>query len=306
MNYTFKNPSEIGVYVQTSNIKPISTVKDIVGADVICNFQMFTIATREANYVLKVNGKVIGWDGENYWGFGWNKGDKTFTCDYAQSMAKYDNFAGCVPIIRDGKIVQHVAGVTYPSAIGGKRGHTVIGMKADGSIVIHCWADGSKEACRIEELGQKMLDLGCVNAINFDGGGSTQLICPDGKVTTLRAIYNFLYFKFDKDEKEDKKEDKVEKQEGSDKVVCPYPEPIRNIRLGMRGEDIKFVQWYLKRHGYDLGKYGVNKDGVDGSFGSKCYIALKNFQKKAFPNQPKEWDGICGAKTKAALKNFVS
>ena len=50
MNYTFKNPAEIGVYVQTSNIKTIAQVKDAIGADVICNFQMFTIATREANY----------------------------------------------------------------------------------------------------------------------------------------------------------------------------------------------------------------------------------------------------------------
>lgn len=288
MNYTFKNPSEIGVYVQTRNVKTIAQVQKEIDADVICNFQMFTIATREANYVLRVDGKLIGWDGCNYWGIGWNKGDKTFTYDYAQNMEKYDNFAGCVPILRDGKIVQHVPGETYPTAIGGRRGHTVIGTKADGSIVIHCWKDGSAEACRIEDLGQKMLDLGCTNAINFDGGGSTQLICPDGKVTTPRAIYNFLWFK------EDKPENPTED--------CPYPEPTRNVRYGNKGEDVKWVQWQLKRHGFDIGKFGPNKDGIDGEFGGICHVALVDFQRKVFPNKPAEWDGIAGAKTIKELK----
>ena len=77
MNYTFKNPKEMGIYVQTSNCKTITQLQKSLGADVICNFQMFTITTKEANYILKVNGKLIGWDGENYWGIGWNKGDKT-------------------------------------------------------------------------------------------------------------------------------------------------------------------------------------------------------------------------------------
>lgn len=285
MNYTFKNPSEIGVYVQTSNIKTISQVQKAIGADVICNFQMFTIATREANYVLKVDGKVIGWDGENYWGIGWNKGDKTFTYDWTSNMAKYDNFAGCVPIVRDGKIVKHVAGETYPSAIGGRRGHTVIGTKADGSIVIHCWPDGSKEACRIEDLGQKMLDLGCTNAINFDGGGSTQLICPDGKVTTLRSIYNFLYFKLDDDQKN---------STGSQtevKDACPYNEPVANIRFGSIGTGAAWVQWYLKHCGYEDIK-------VDGVFGVKSLAALKDFQEK----WNLEVDGVCGVATRVALR----
>lgn len=296
MNYTVKNPSEIGVHVQTSNIKSISAVQKEIGADVICNFQLFTIATREANFVLKVDGEIIGWDGANYWGYGWNKGDKTFTCDYAKNMAKYENFAGCIPIIRDGKIINLKAGVDYPTALGGKRGRTCIGMKKDGSIVIYCWADGTSGACRMEDLGAKMVALGCVNAINFDGGGSTQLICPDGKVITPRAIYNFLYFKLD--------DNKVEKQENStiSNVSCPYPEPTRNIRLGMRGEDVKWVQWHLKRHGYNLGKYGVNKDGIDGSFGLSGRKALIAFQKKVFPNSRSDWDGICGAKTRDMLK----
>ena len=282
MNYTLKNPSEIGVYVQTRNIKTIAQVQKEIDADVICNFQLFTIATRKANFVLKVDGKIIGWDGANYWGFGWNKGDKTFTCDYAKNMSKYENFAGCIPIVRNGKAIQLKSGVDYPAALGGRRGRTCIGMKADGSIVIYCWPDGSSGACRMEELGAKMLALGCTNAINFDGGGSTQLICPDGKVTTPRAIYNFLYFKLDQ-----KKPTTT-----TTKPICPYKEPITSIRIGSRGEGAKWVQWMLNQHNEKL--------VVDGIFGGASGAALRNFQRKVGLNP----DAICGAMTKAALKKF--
>lgn len=288
MNYTIKNPVDMGIYVQTRNIKTIAQVKEALGADVICNFQLFTIATREANFALKADGEVIGWDGCNYFGFGWDRGDKTFTCDYANNMAKYENFAGCIPVVRDGKIIKLQNGIDYPAALSDRRGRTCIGLKADGSIVIYCWPDGSSGACYMEELGQKMLDLGCVNAINFDGGGSTQMICPNGEVTTPRPIYNFLWIKEDKPE--------------NPTVDCPYPEPTRNVRYGSRGEDVKWVQWRLKAYGYDLGETGPNADGIDGKFGCLCYAALVDFQRKAFPDNPKEWDGICGEQTREELR----
>lgn len=159
MNYTFKNPKEMGIYVQTSNCKPITTIKEKIDADVICNFQLFTIATKEANFVLKVDGEVIGNDGANYYGYGWNNEDGKLTFTTASQMDKFDNFAGCIYVLKDSKVRPLVAGSDYPSALGGKRGRTCIGTKADGSIVIYCWPDGSQGACRMEDLGQKMLDL---------------------------------------------------------------------------------------------------------------------------------------------------
>ena len=280
MNYTIKNPAKIGVYVQTSNCKPIATIKNKLGADVICNFQLFTIATREANYVLKVDGKIIGNDGGNYWGYGWDNTDHKLTFDRAQNMSKYDNFAGCIPVVKDGKAVKLQSGVDYPTALGGKRGRTCIGTKADGSIVIYCWKDGSSGACYMEDLGKKMLALGCVNAVNFDGGGSTQLICPDGRVTTSRTIYNFLYFMLD------------EKQiaEPKNETECPYAEPTKNVYLGTRGEGAKWVQWMLNQNGAKL--------NVDGVFGTKSRTALITFQRE----NKLTADGICGVRTRMALK----
>ena len=282
MNYTIKNPAEIGVYVQTSGVKPINTVKNLLNADVICNFQLFTIATREANFVLKVDGKVIGNDGSNYYGYGWNKGDKTLTFTTASQMGRFDNFAGCICVLKDGKVRSLKSSIDYPTALGGKRGRTCIGTKADGSIVIYCWPDGSSGACRMEDLGQKMLNLGCVNAVNYDGGGSTQLICPDGKVTTSRAIYNFLYFKFEKSA--------ATTATSPTASSCPYPEPRTNIRFGSRGVGARWVQWQLNRHGATL--------KVDGIIGMASVAAIENFQ----TNNGLTPDGVVGANTRVALK----
>lgn len=79
------------------------------------------------------------------------------------------------------------------------------------------------------------------------------------------------------------------------KTGNPYSEPTKNIRLNSKGNDVRWLQWMLN----DKGHYGLI---VDGEAGDKTIEALTDFQKKAFPNDPREWDGICGEKTRAALK----
>ena len=56
----------------------------------------------------------------------------------------------------------------------------------------------------------------------------------------------------------------------------------RLLKSGCRGEDVKELQRELKKRGYDLGKYGPNKDGIDGVFGksnSKTSNAVRQFQR---------------------------
>lgn len=79
------------------------------------------------------------------------------------------------------------------------------------------------------------------------------------------------------------------------KTGNPYSEPTKNIRLNSKGNDVRWLQWMLN----DKGHYGLI---VDGEAGDKTIDALTDFQKKAFPNDPMEWDGICGPLTRAALK----
>jgi GH24 family phage-related lysozyme (muramidase) len=75
----------------------------------------------------------------------------------------------------------------------------------------------------------------------------------------------------------------------------PYREPTKNVRLNSKGNDVRWLQYSLNSAGH----YGLIIDGIAGE---KTISALKNFQQKAFPNAPNEWDGICGAKTREALK----
>lgn len=72
----------------------------------------------------------------------------------------------------------------------------------------------------------------------------------------------------------------------------------RMLRKGDEGDDVAALQDMLLDLGYDLGRTGANKDGVDGDFGAKTDAAVRDFQKK----NGLSVDGIVGPKTYAALR----
>ena len=51
------------------------------------------------------------------------------------------------------------------------------------------------------------------------------------------------------------------------------------LKRGSKGEKVKQVQRFLISNGYDLGTFGVLKDGVDGDCGSKTEQAVSDNQK---------------------------
>jgi GH25 family lysozyme M1 (1,4-beta-N-acetylmuramidase) len=73
----------------------------------------------------------------------------------------------------------------------------------------------------------------------------------------------------------------------------PYTVPTRTLRKGSKGNDVKWLQYELKKRGYDIGKAGV-----DGDFGNSTYNAVVKFQR----DNKLVVDGIVGAKTIAKLK----
>lgn len=79
------------------------------------------------------------------------------------------------------------------------------------------------------------------------------------------------------------------------KTGNPYPEPTKNVRLNSKGNDVRWLQYALNAKGH----YGLIVDGIAGPL---TIGALKDFQKTAFPNDPAEWDGICGPKTREKLR----
>lgn len=70
----------------------------------------------------------------------------------------------------------------------------------------------------------------------------------------------------------------------------PYEEPAKNVKLNSKGNDVRWMQFQLNRHGYKL--------IVDGIAGNLTIGALLDFQKKHNLTP----DGICGPKTREQLK----
>ncbi len=63
---------------------------------------------------------------------------------------------------------------------------TAIGVSQDGKKVVMLVVDGKQsptsEGCDMYELAEILLDAGCYNAVNMDGGGSTTMVArPEGK-----------------------------------------------------------------------------------------------------------------------------
>ena len=75
----------------------------------------------------------------------------------------------------------------------------------------------------------------------------------------------------------------------------PYPEPIKILKKGSKGDGVRWLQSELQRLGYSL--------KVDGIFGPKTEKLLRQFQASAFTD-PKEHDGICGSLTRQKLKSI--
>ena len=106
---------------------------------------------------------------------------------------------GGVQLLKDGVITSGLEAGSAP--------RTALGVKADGSYVLYT-VDGRQtgysNGMTLTALAQRMQSLGCVNAINLDGGGSTAMVVTypgDAYLKTanspsdgsLRSCSNFIF-----------------------------------------------------------------------------------------------------------------
>ncbi|MBE7031910.1 MAG: hypothetical protein E7401_02990 [Ruminococcaceae bacterium] len=102
-----------------------------------------------------------------------------------------------------------INGEVNPNLSAGAAPRTAIGIKKDGSIILYT-IDGRQEGhsygVQLKTLAKRMLELGCVEALNLDGGGSTQMVVqlPGNEKTELinkpsdgneRKVSTFFFFK---------------------------------------------------------------------------------------------------------------
>ncbi len=88
----------------------------------------------------------------------------------------WEVLSGNVMLVRDGKIVPHEKNKT-------RHPRTVVGLNRDATKLILLVVDGRKPGVALgmsyDELAAEMVRLGCYNALNLDGGGSSVLAVRD-------------------------------------------------------------------------------------------------------------------------------
>lgn len=276
MEYVIK-PKKIAIYSNTKGLT-MAQIKKETGCTAIMNGGLFNGSFKPVCR-LKVGGKVLADDGYKYWGFGWNGDGKSVVM--TEDMGKFDNYICCVCMVRD-----FVAEQMYVNAdMKGARQRTALGLMDDGFVWMYCTQNGTTP----EQLQKIAIAAGCKNAIMLDGGASTQCVFPHGtlKSKTRPLVQNYILVWVGDDEPPI--EEKPDSNAGQTDI-CPYAEPTANLRMGSKGEGVKWLQWMLNKVGANL--------TVDGDFGAQTYVALNTFQF----NNNLERDGICGPATRAKLK----
>ena len=92
--------------------------------------------------------------------------------------------AGNTLLVQDGKVVPHENKARHP--------RTAVGLKAGGTHLVLLVVDGRKPGVAVgmsyDELAAELLRLGCRQALNLDGGGSSVMAIRDGPGGTLRIL----------------------------------------------------------------------------------------------------------------------
>ena len=96
----------------------------------------------------------------------------------------WEVIGGNVMLVRDSVVVPHAGKVRHP--------RTVVGLDKAGNKLIILVVDGRKPGVAVgmsyDELAAEMLRLGCQNALNLDGGGSSVLAVRDAASGEMKIL----------------------------------------------------------------------------------------------------------------------
>lgn len=181
MAYTFKSKVKDIRPFRASNggTETLVSIKARTGASLIINGGYYTMGTGKPESWLAMDGKILA---TGYNGFGYAVDGDKVVYSY-QNNVGYPHFIGAVfRLVHNGKM-DMIGGETN------KRGRTGMGLTAAGEVVFYVVPDtDTKNKLTSRELAEKMLSLGCVNAIELDGGGSSQFDAPGERYSSGRAV----------------------------------------------------------------------------------------------------------------------
>ena len=176
------------VYHNTAKLSP-TQIKLKTGCTHIINGYLFNNRYQPVGWTV-IDGKTISRDAYQDWGISiGSDGTPKMLTDRGGS------FLSGVPILKGGaKLYRELTPDVARSAA-----RTAVGWLANGKVCLWC----DKSSLTREQLQNKLLGLGVVDALMLDGGGSTQGIFPGGKVVSSRKVPTLLLFWERKAVKED-------------------------------------------------------------------------------------------------------
>ena len=161
------------------------------------NASFYNMSTGQPIGITYIDGVSFGTNSyDNF--FAILKDGKTAVIDYAYNLGKYVDengnstiwqaSAGSAWLVRDGKDVTANASGSYNTD---RHSRTCVGITADGKVVLMT-LDGRQEpySCggTFHELAQIMLEAGCVDAVNLDGGGSSTFVSKAAGADSISVV----------------------------------------------------------------------------------------------------------------------
>ncbi len=158
-------------------------IKGLLGRapDFLMNAELFDFDTRKAASDV-VAGGVVHRLTETY-GFAFPE-NKTAVFSYKNNVNAADYIGAYPTLIRNGAEEKQ-----NPAGIGGRRGRTALGL---GGEKLHVVLIPDTGGATLPELRKRLLSNGVKDAINLDGGGSTQFYAPEGNYFSGRRVRGFI------------------------------------------------------------------------------------------------------------------
>ncbi len=150
--------------------------------DFLMNAELFDFTTRKAASDVVSAGKIERL-GEGY-GIAFPN-NTTAVFSYKNNVGAEDYIGAYPVLVRSGK-----EETAIPAGIGGRRGRTALGVSGESLFV--ALVPDSAVGSTLPELRRAFIDFGAANAINLDGGGSTQFYAPQGNYFSGRPVRGFI------------------------------------------------------------------------------------------------------------------